>query len=430
MSTWAEQRPCAPTCRNERPARVRAAGSRWNGISLAAALRLGTDPLQAVMSNGAVGVIGAGLIGTSIGLALERTGREVLMLDVDRTAVELAEQLGAGIRWPTGQRVDHAVLAVPPRAMPAVLLSAQRTGLASTFSDVGSVKVNTQREAETLRVDMGTFCGGHPIAGRERSGASAARPDLFEGRPWVLTPGPLTSAVALRATTELAQACGAHVLTMTAAEHDDALALVSHVPQLVASLLAARLEGSPEEVLRLAGTGLRDTTRIAGSDPALWSEVIAANPIPTRRILAELAADLDRLLVALAVDQQDNSGPTGPANAAGAAESELTTVVHDLVRRGNTGRHRLPGKHGVRATYAPVPVVIEDAPGRLALLLADAADAGVNVEDLVIEHAPGRPRGVAELAVRPADAAKLAVALRARGWSVHLPGPAASDGAS
>ncbi|GAC1324214.1 MAG: prephenate dehydrogenase [Mycobacteriales bacterium] len=372
-----------------------------------------------------VGIVGTGLIGTSIGLALERAGVRALLLDADLGRVELAEQLGAGVRWEPGVRVRHAVLAVPPARVAGTLQQLQGRDLAATFSDVGSVKEQSQREAETSNVDMTIFCGGHPIAGRERSGPSAARPDLFEGRPWVLTPGPTTTAATVEAATELATACGAQVLTMTAAAHDEALALVSHVPQLVASLLAARLQHSPDDVLRLAGTGLRDTTRIAASDPALWSEVVAANRGPTRVILAELARDLDGLVAALSEEQTEEGGPERPAGRGG-----LAAVVHDLVSRGNAGRRRLPGKHGVRATYAPVPVVIEDAPGRLARLLADAADAGINVEDLVIEHAPGRPRGVAELAVRPDDAHRLADALRARGWSVHVPGAERSLGDS
>ncbi|MDQ6648727.1 MAG: prephenate dehydrogenase [Actinomycetota bacterium] len=368
--------------------------------------------------------MGAGLIGTSIGLALERVGWDVLLLDKDHARVDLAVQLGAGAVWQPQQRVEHAVLAVPPHAVAALLSEMQRREVAATFSDVGSVKDKSQQEIKTLTPDVTIFCGGHPIAGRERSGPAAARPDLFEGRPWVLTPGPATGPAAINAAREVALACGAEVLTMSAAAHDEAMALISHVPQLLSSLLAARLESSPDAMLRLAGPGLRDTTRIAASDPALWSEVIAANRVPTLTVLTELAADLSDLLAALAGHTE---GVT--AQAAVLSTADLTQVVYDLVSRGNAGRRRLPGKHGIRATYAPVPVVIEDAPGRLAGLLADASAAGVNVEDLVIEHAPGRPRGVAELAVRPEDAQRLATALRARGWSVHVPAAAEAGSA-
>lgn len=367
---------------------------------------------------GPIAVVGTGLIGTSIALALRAAGRRVLLADRDPTRVALAVDLGAGERWDGVEPVEHAVLAVPPAAVAGELVALQGKALAATYSDVASVKVVPQRAAQAAGADLTSYCGGHPVAGRERGGPAAARADLFLDRPWVLTPETVTGSAARTAAAAVAQTCGAIVVEMTPAEHDRALGLVSHVPQLVASLLAARLLDAPESAVSLAGQGFRDTTRIAASDPGLWGEVIAANPSPVLAVLEDFAADLDVLLTALRpVAAGAPAGVTGTAPA-----GRVPETVADAVRRGNAGRSRLPGKHGVRvAGFATVPVVVEDAPGRLARLFADAEVAGVNIEDIGIEHAPGRPVGVVELAVRPDGVPRLLAVLGARGWAVHAP---------
>src|SRR5699024_7091608 len=132
---------------------------------------------------------------------------------------------------------------------------------------------------EALGGDMASFVGGHPVAGRERSGPVAARADLFAGRPWVLVPGQAAPS-AVAAVRQLVAAAGAVPIEMTAAEHDAALAAVSHLPQLVASALAGSLLPLPDGAVGLAGQGLRDTIRIAASDPALWAEIAVANAGP------------------------------------------------------------------------------------------------------------------------------------------------------
>ena len=369
-------------------------------------------------SAGTVAVVGTGLIGTSVALALRDTGRRVLLVDRDAGRVALAVDLGAGECWDGAEPVWHTVLAVPPAAVAGELRRLQDRELSATYSDVASVKVAPQWAAEAAGADLTTFCGGHPVAGRERGGPAAARHDLFVGRPWVLTPGSSTGGPARAAAAEVARACGATVVEMSPVEHDRALGLVSHVPQLVASLLAARLADAPELAVSLAGQGLRDTTRIAVSDPRLWAEVVDANAGPVLEVLEAYAADLDDLLAAL------RSG-AGEGRGAGPVGGLAPEAVADVVRRGNAGRARLPGKHGVPSgEFATVPVVVEDAPGRLARLFADADAAGVNIEDVGIEHAPGRPVGVAELAVQPDGVDRLLAVLRARGWAVHAPAPA------
>lgn len=359
-------------------------------------------------------VIGTGLIGTSIALAMRDRGAEVLLSDRDPASLRLAVELGAGAPLPDDASelgADLAVLAVPPAAVATTLLDAQKRGLAAVFTDVASVKARPMLDAIDLGCDLRDYVAGHPLAGRERSGPAAARGDLFVGRPWALCPTPATAPAAVAAVTALARACGAEPLTVDAAEHDRAVALVSHGPHVVSAAMAARLEEAGRVPLGLAGQGVRDVTRIAASDPQLWVGILTANAEPVADVLEAVATDLAVAASMLRAGAGAGAGSAGADAAAG--------MVGDLLRRGVTGRGRIPGKHGGRpSSYAVVSVLIPDRPGELALLFQAAGVAGVNIEDVVIEHSPGRPVGVAELSVRPEAADRLAEALRARGWSV------------
>jgi prephenate dehydrogenase len=356
-------------------------------------------------------VIGAGLIGTSIALALREREVEVLLADRDAASVRLAVELGAGTALPdeTEEPADLAVIAVPPAAVAATLRDAQKRGLAKVFTDVASVKAAPLTEAAELGCDLKTFVAGHPLAGRERSGPAAARADLFLGRPWVLCPTPAAGAEAAATVTALARACGAEPLTMDPEGHDRAVALISHAPHVVSAAMAARLSDGSDVALGLSGQGVRDVTRIAAGDPKLWIGILAANAAPVADVLEGVASDL-----ALAASALRAGSDAGRAGADAAAE-----LVADLLRRGNAGRVKIPGKHGGRQSrYAIVSVLIPDRPGELALLFQAAGVAGVNIEDVVIEHSPGRPVGVVELSVRLEAAERLAGELRSRGWSV------------
>lgn len=354
-----------------------------------------------------VAVVGSGLLGTSIGLALQPAGVQVRLTDRDPAQLRLAVDLGAGTPLdPAAPPADLAVLCVPPSAVGPALAAAQRDVLADSYTDVASVKTAPAEAARRLGCDLASYAGGHPMAGRERAGAAAARADLFDGRAWVITPGPTTRPAAVAAATALARSCGAVPVRMTAAQHDDAVAAVSHGPQLLASVLAGSLTDLPPDALGLAGQGLRDLIRIADSEPALWADIAAANAGPLSAVLTELAARLAAVAAALQ----------------GEPDREALLAV---LRGGNAGRALLPGKHGGTApAFAVVSVVVQDRPGQFAQLLGDAGAAGVNVEDLRVEHSPGHPVGLVELSVRPEGAAPLAVALQAAGWQVH-PAPAA-----
>jgi len=274
-------------------------------------------------------VVGTGLLGTSVALALRSAGAEVWLTDRDLRAVRLAVDRGAGTQGPPPQPVDLCVLAVPPGAVAEVLYAAQGAGYAAAYTDVASVKAVPLREAAERGCDLSAFVGGHPMAGAERSGPEAARADLFTGRPWVLTPTPATSPAALGAARALALACGAEPVALSADEHDRAVAVVSHVPHLLAALAAARLADAPAALVALAGQGVRDVTRVAASDPDLWAGILAANAGLVADVLDAVAADLAGVAAAL-------RPPVDPV------------AVRDLLVRGRTGRARIPESSGDR----------------------------------------------------------------------------------
>lgn len=355
-------------------------------------------------------VIGTGLIGTSVALALSTRGVTVHLQDHDPDQARTAAALGAGTDKPATGPVDLAVVAVPPAHIAATLAQAQRQGAAHGYLDVGSVKGGPRRELAALGCDLTSYLGTHPLSGREMSGPLAATTDLFEGRPWVLTPTPDTDTEVLNLALELVALCRAVPVVMDADAHDRAVALVSHTPQLLSSMVAARLESADETAVRLCGQGIRDVTRIAASDPRMWIEILSANPGPVADVLSAVAGDLDETVRALrALESADE-----------AERGEGAAGIEDVLRRGNTGRSRVPGKHGQAPTaYETVAVLISDQPGELARIFADAGAAGVNIEDVRIEHATGQQAGHVQLMVEPNSAPLLAEALRGRGWALR-----------
>ncbi|NHC47060.1 prephenate dehydrogenase [Motilibacter aurantiacus] len=355
-----------------------------------------------------VAIAGAGLIGTSIGLALRRSGVRVHLSDASPEVARRAAELGAGTLEPPAGPVDLFVAAAPPYAVADVLSDAIAARVARTYTDVAGVKAAPLREVAARHPGTTALVGGHPMAGRERSGPGAAQADLFEGRPWVVTPLPGSGAEDVGRVEELAGRCGATAVRMGPEAHDRAVALVSHAPHLLAALVACRLAGGEEAAVAVAGTGVRDITRVAGSDPAPWVSLLGANARPVAEVLQALRADLDVALESL------------DALAADPGDQRAAERMRTLLAAGVTGRERLPGRHGGRPeTLAVVPVVVPDRPGELARLLAFIGEAGVNVEDLGLEHSLGQPAGLALVSVRPEAAERLGEVLAAGGWSVH-----------
>jgi prephenate dehydrogenase len=348
-------------------------------------------------------VVGTGLIGTSVGLALRARGVEVHLADADAAVVAQAVGRGAGRADDTDTHVDLAVVAVPPHLAGQVVREVLDTGRARAVTDVASVKGPVVAAVRT-HPQAGRYVGGHPMAGREVSGPGGANAELFRGRTWVLCPSDGmeqgADGTAVELVTQLALLAGATPVRMSPTDHDAAVALVSHAPHLVSALVAGRLRQAPAPEVRLAGGGVADITRVAASDPALWREILAANATAVSGVLTALRDDLDAAIAAL----KD-----------GDAEG-----VEQLLQAGVVGRGRLPGKHGSpHAEYVGVPVELADRPGQLARLFADVGAAGINVEDVRIEHVPGEPVGLVELSVQPGAEQHVVQALRERGWTVH-----------
>lgn len=361
-------------------------------------------------TQGPVLVIGTGLIGASIGLALTALGVEVRLRDASPASLALARDVGAG--WP--ETTDEpgptlVVVAVPPDVTAGVVGAALHAFPHAVVTDVASVKATVRGELEAMTtLDLARYVGSHPMAGRERSGAAAADADLFAGRPWVLTPAEGSAPEAVLAVRSLAVDLGASPVVMTPAEHDQAVALVSHLPQLTASLTAARLLSAPETALGLAGQGLRDVTRVAASDPRLWAAILVGNAAPVRDALRGVRDDVDALVAAL--DRAATDGPLAVGAMAGIA---------GVISAGNDGVSRIPGKHGgAPKRYAEVTVLVPDRPGELGRLFGEVGEIGVNIEDFQMEHSPRQKVGLATVSVVPDAAQRLTSELEQRGWRV------------
>ena len=347
------------------------------------------------MKSKSVRIVGAGLIGTSIGLALKAAGASVQFVDVDANAELLANDL---VKSGNFENPDLIIIATPPSAFKLAIEREGTLNPQAILMDIGSVKTKPLLEVSTIEGLLSRFCGTHPMAGREVSGAVSARADLFLDRAWIITPTSETSAAAKAMVLDVIAACGAQAVEMSAEDHDERVALISHLPQTISSLLAAQLSNSNPEALALAGGGLRDTVRIAGSDPKLWGEILAANEAALLPLLISLQSDLSALI----------SAASGPAK------------WESLVAAGRAGKSAIPGKHGGKSReYSYLPIVIDDRPGQLGSLFNACAKADVNIEDLALEHSPGQLTAVITLAIAPEDIGRLSEFLTKDGWNVH-----------
>lgn len=352
--------------------------------------------------SGTVRIVGAGLLGASIGHALRAKGVDVVLSDTSPSQLRLAVDYGAG----RAERDDDApaliVVSVPPDVTADVIEAELKRFPDAVVTDVASVKLEPFRALTERGVDTTRYIGSHPLAGRERGGAISARADLFIGRPWVVCRDQETRPGDLALVEALALDVGAMPLEMTPEEHDSSVALTSHVPQVVASLLAGRFASADEGALRLAGQGVRDTTRIAASAPELWVQILGANAQPVVAILDALAEDLREVSDALRAP----------------AEPGARRVVAETIRQGNDGVDRLPGKHGQNRKFEQLVVMVDDTAGQLGRLFGELGELGVNVEDLRLEHSPGAQFGLAEISVAPAALRGAIEGLQERGWRI------------
>ncbi|MEX2510274.1 MAG: prephenate dehydrogenase [Homoserinimonas sp.] len=347
-------------------------------------------------------VVGSGLLGTSIGLGLRGHGVDVILDDASPSALQLAIDYGAGRPAGIDDSPGLIVVCVPPDVTAQVVARELARYPDALVTDVASVKSAPLADLRDLGADLSRYLGTHPMAGRERGGPIAARADLFIGRPWVIAGHDDISYRRAAPIEDMILDLGAVPVEMTAASHDESVALVSHVPQVISSLMAARLRDGNNAALGLAGQGLRDVTRIASSDPSLWVQILGANAAQTVGILTDFRNDLDAVIAAL-----ENPTAVGSRRA-----------IADTMAAGNAGAARLPGKHGQDRKFAQLVVKVDDVPGELGRLLTEIGEAGVNMEDLRLEHSPGAQIGLAEISVLPEAEERLVAELEQRGWKI------------
>jgi prephenate dehydrogenase len=351
--------------------------------------------------SGPVEVVGTGLLGTSIGLALRRAGIEVYLADESADHLRTASGLGAGRPATAADEPQLVVVAVPPDHLGPVIGRALELTAAygAVVTDVGSVKSGPWALVADLP-GVERYVGSHPMAGSERSGPLAASAALFDGRPWAVTPHDRSDPDAVALVEALVRLCGGVPVRMSPVEHDRAVARTSHLPHLLAALVAGRLADAPTDHLALTGQGVRDVTRVAAGDPVLYGQIVAANSEAVLDLLTEVRDRLDTMI--------------------GAVEAGDRDTLRAVLEEGVAGTQAIPGKHGgparpTRSVFVSVP----DHPGALARLFADAGASEVNIEDVHIDHDPGRPVGLVELLVEEGRAEHLLTSLESRGWVTH-----------
>ena len=358
------------------------------------------DPLVAH-----VGMIGTGLIGTSIALAAARAGMRVTGWDADPTVLATATSGGAFERANSLQAavdgVDLVVVCTPipeiARSVAAALAATDR----AVVTDVGSIKgfVTTEVAALARSDQLGRFISGHPMGGSERSGPEHASASVVDGIVWVIAPTEATDETAVAILGSFVDAVGARPVRLTPERHDRLVAFVSHLPQVASTSLmglVATEEADEPDILLLAAGGFRDLTRLAASDPALWSDILVANR-------HQIARAIDLYVARLGELRDEVVGERGV---------DVERTFGDAKR----ARLRLAANPQVRSGVAVLQVEIPDEPGALARITATIGDGGVNIEDLQIVHSPEGGRGTVHLTVVAGAAEHAGGVLRGAGY--------------
>jgi prephenate dehydrogenase len=332
------------------------------------------------------GISGTGLIGASIGLGLRQSGWTVSGFDPDEGRMAVAVEKGAvsdsrsSLEELVAEEPDLLVLAAPTFA---VLAELERKSHAGLTIDVCGVKEAVVAAAG----EWPRFVGTHPMAGREISGPAAASAGLFQGAAWVVVTDGARDGD-LDAVAEIVGTLGARSVRMTAAEHDAAVAAVSHVPHLLAGALVEMVVND-EKAGRLASGSFRDLTRVAASDPGPWVDVLLANKAEVLARLGDLDRRLSDVAAAIAADERDQ--------------------LADLLE---TAREH---RRGLAPSIVPVRVALADRPGELARVGHALEASAVDIRDLQLRHAPHGGGGVLTLSVRPGEAEALRDALTTEG---------------
>ncbi|MEX2292277.1 MAG: prephenate dehydrogenase [Acidimicrobiales bacterium] len=345
------------------------------------------------MSPRHAGIVGTGLIGGSIGLALRRRGWHVTGDDHDPTRSARALDLGALDSVGLDPTAEITFLATPVQAVAAEARKALEAG-SGIVTDVGSVKASIVSSVNDPR-----FLGGHPMAGSEQEGVDGADADLFAGAVWVLTPTSGTSDSTYALVRSVVTALGADVVALAPDHHDALVAVVSHVPHLTAAALMHLADDKATEhraLLRLAAGGFRDMTRIAAGHPGIWPDICAENRDAIVDVLGSFIGSMETMRGV--VERGDRAGLLAVLEQARAARVNLPSRV---VRPQDMCEVRIP---------------VPDRPGVLAEVTTLAGTLDVNIADLEIAHSSEGERGVLILVVDAEAAERLRGGLVEQGF--------------
>ena len=349
---------------------------------------------------GPIKIIGCGLIGTSMALRLKEDGFSLILSDTNKSNLDLASDL-LGIKE-ISNKPALILIAVPPEQVFEVAKAEFLANPSAIFIDVSGIKSKLINNIEGFPELSRNYVSVHPMAGREMSGPESARSDLFKSRAWIISETVDSSPEAISTARELGSLMGSTIYEVDAKTHDAVIASISHLPQILSSALGSSLKEVEVEKLNLAGQGLRDVSRLAESDPELWSSLLVGN---SEEILPKISEVINRL-----------------SNLATALQIGDRSSVIEFLESGREGRNRIPGKHGLaKRDYTYLPIVIDDKPGGLARIFNECAEIDVNIEDLSMEHSPGQAVGLVTLALTSDDAVKLQKHLISKGWLAHAP---------
>ncbi len=341
-------------------------------------------------------IIGTGLIGGSVGMALREKGWHVTGTDSDPATAARAVELGALDVAGEDRDADLVVVATPVHVAADIIsaiLASPEWNPDAVVTDVGSVKGPLVRA-----VDRPRFVGGHPMAGSEQSGIEGATADLFVGAIWVLTPTPSTDPGAYGQIRSVLADLGADVVALEPAEHDSLVAVVSHVPHLTAATMMALASDLGEEhgaLLQLAAGGFRDMTRIAAGQPTIWPGICDDN--------AEAIVETLDLLIAALGDMR--------RHVASHDHRSLLAVLD----RAATARRAMGDRAPRPEELVEIRIPVLDRPGTFAEIAVLATELGINIFDVEIAHSVEGDRGVLVVVIGAAETSTFTDALSAKG---------------
>lgn len=342
-------------------------------------------------------IIGTGLIGGSIGMGLRSLGWAVSGTDADPAAAERALALGAIDEIGIDSRSAITFVAVPANEV-ATEVKRALAETSGAVTDVGGVKAGIVAEIDDPR-----FVGGHPMAGSEQLGVDGARPDLFEGAVWVLTPTTGTDSDRYAAVTAIVHQLGAESIALDAAQHDALVAVVSHVPHLTAAALmglAAERAVDHRALLRLAAGGFRDMTRIAAGSPAIWPDICTENRDAIVEVLDRLSGTIADIRTEILDSNRDG--------------------LLERLEHAQAARRNLPARVVHPDQVAEVRVPVPDRDGVIAEVATLASDLEINIADIEVAHSSAGDRGVLILLVEADRAERLQTALNQRGYRPNV----------